>query len=69
MRVTATNDFGRPIAFTMGRRINAPDSIGLTFARMFGELVRQYLNTQQSTDNVYLVAVRAFHNARIYLGD
>ncbi len=50
-------------------RINAPSSIGRTFAIMIGERVRQYLNTQQSTDNVYLVAVRAFHNARVYLGD
>ena len=49
-------------------RINAPSTIGLSFARMFGLLVREYL-LSESTDNVYLVAVRAFHNARVYLGD
>lgn len=69
MRVTASNDFGRPIAFIMGRRINSPDSIGLTFAVMFGELVRQYLHQYESSDNIYLLSVRAFHHARIYLGD
>ena len=50
-------------------RINAPSTIGLSFARMFGELVREYLQAGESTENVYLVAVRAFHNARVYLGD
>lgn len=50
-------------------RINAPSTIGLSFAVMFGQMVREYLDRSESTDNVYLLAVRAFHNARVYLGD
>ncbi len=50
-------------------RINAPSSIGLSFARMFGELVRQYLDAGESESNIYILAVRAFHNARLALGD
>ena len=50
-------------------RINAPASIGLSFARMFGELVREYLMAGESEANIYIVAVRAFHNARLALGD
>ena len=50
-------------------RINAPASIGLSFARMFGSLVREYLVAGESEANIYIVSVRAFHNARVYLGD
>ena len=50
-------------------RLHATHQLGLTFARMFGELVREYIDRSESTDNVYLLAVRAFHNARVYLGD
>ena len=50
-------------------RLNAPASIGLSFARMFGSLVREYLVAGESEANIYIVSVRAFHNARVYLGD
>ena len=50
-------------------RINAPASIGLSFARMFGLLVLEYLQAGESESNIYIVSVRAFHHARVYLGD
>lgn len=50
-------------------RLNAPSTIGLSFARMFGLLVREYLDAGESSDNIYIVSVRAFHHARIHLGD
>ena len=50
-------------------RINAPSTIGLSFARMFGALVREYLIAGESEANIYIVSVRAFHHARIHLGD
>lgn len=36
---------------------------------MFGELVREYVQRGESLENIYLLSVRAFHNARIALGD
>ena len=50
-------------------RLNAPSTIGLSFARMFGSLVREYLMAGESESNIYIVSVRAFHHARVYLGD
>lgn len=50
-------------------RYNAPSSIGLVFARMFGELTAEYIARNESDSSVYILAVRAFHNARLALGD
>lgn len=50
-------------------RINHPHHLGFTFAQMFGQMVYQYIVRGESEANIYLLAVRAFHNARVALGD
>jgi hypothetical protein len=50
-------------------RLNAIPAFSLAYARMFGLLVLEHLYSGDSEQNIYILAVRAFHNARIYLGD
>ena len=45
---------------------NIPAS--LAFARMYGELTREFIE-RRDAGNVYVLAVRAFHYASVYLGD
>jgi hypothetical protein len=42
---------------------DGPDS--LVLARMYGELVKDFID-RQDEGNVYVLAVRAFHHARAY---
>lgn len=50
-------------------RLNQPSSIGYCFAQMFGQMVYEYISRGESESNIYILAVRAFHNARVALGD
>ena len=42
---------------------NIPES--LAFARMYGELTREFIE-RRDAGNVYVLATRAFHHARAY---
>lgn len=50
-------------------RYNVIPSLSERFAIMFGGMVAEYIANNQSPDDIYILAVRAFHNARLSIGD
>lgn len=48
-------------------RLNQHSLIGKVFAVMFGGMVADYIARGESVENIYILAVRAGHNANTFL--